>query len=89
MILIPTWVLLLEIGILEGVLLVVYLRNKTRTIGRIAGVLLLPFAYVFATYAAIDYLPIESARIVSRYALSMMFFVLILIFGQAIIGRKK
>jgi hypothetical protein len=82
MILIPTWVLLLEITILEFILLFVYARNRHQTVGKIAGTIFWAFVYSFVMYAIVDYVPLAQARVLARYAFSLQFFTFILIFGR-------
>jgi hypothetical protein len=89
MILIPVWVLLIEIATLEGLLLYVYLHNKSQTLGKIAGVLLYPIAYVFVTYVIVDYVSLSEARILARYAFGVLFFVMIIPFGRAVYLLRK
>lgn len=82
MILIPTWVLLTEIGLLEVILLFVYTRNRHQTMGRIAGTVFWAFLYSFIMYSIVDHVSIEYARILARYAFSLQFFTFIVIFGR-------
>jgi len=88
-ILIPVWFLLAEIGILEGMLIYIYVRNRASTMGWVAGFLAIPIAYVWITYAITPFVPIEAARILARYAFAVLFFTLIILFGRYIWGLRK
>ena len=82
MILIPTWALLTLVSALECILFYLYLTNKEQTIGRLSGALLLPVFFVFVMYAMVEFVSLENARIMARYAFGVLFFAMIMIFGR-------
>ena len=80
LVLIPSWVLLAECIVLEGILLYAFRVYKYSTIGGLALSLTLPIGYYIYAYAVIPFISLEDARELIRYGQSVLFVDLIAIF---------
>lgn len=85
---VPTWLLLLEVIILETVLVITFLRHRHSTGGIVAGILTIPIGYLVYVYAIYDLMPVMTARDIVRYGYLLLFFVLIAVFGRLSLKDK-